>query len=847
MPFKRQPLIQPTAMSSQVTSADDLRTHSILANAVDRMSESLYLCDEKARLLHVNTSACASLGYSREELLRLCLFDIDPEFPQERWDAHWHNVIGGHAIPPIKTRHRTKSGQVFPVEMVSSHFPFDGAHYILALVRDITERAHTEDELRRREQQFRTLAENSPDMIVRFARGCRRSYVNPAFARMTGQATNDLIGKTPFDYKPSHDAMLYEQAVAAVFENGERRDLEYIIPSQEGQMRICDIRLTPEFDPTGRVESVLAIGRDISTLKEAQQRLEQAEAMAHLGHWQWDHACGEAVLSAEMCRILDQSVGWKPTLKDAMKMVVAEDRRRIRNTLRGISLRRETNATFSYRMRCGDRLRYLHAHVHIEYGLDDSPQRIIGTTQDVTELKHYESRLHEVSFHDALTGLPNRVLLLDRLGQALVEPVRPNQVLGLLVLDLDRFKEINDTHGHKVGDDLLREAARRLRELFRSYDTVARLSGDEFAIVLPSVREAADLGKISQKMLDALSRPFRSESQDLYISASVGICVFPTDGVSAAELLQHADSALNEAKARGRACFRYYSADLTARSKERATLEADLRRARANGELELYFQPKVALSDGRLVGAEALLRWRHPTQGLLSPDRFIGIAEDIGLIVGIGRWVLTNACQAARRCNTGGGVPLKIAVNLSSRQFSNDNLVDTVSQCLAATRCDPRWLELEITESLLLDDDDGTRATLNALREMGISIAIDDFGTGYSSLAYLKRFPIDVLKIDRSFVRDVPLDRDSTELVKAIITIAHSLRLEVVAEGIENQVQRQFLQEHSCQFGQGYHFGIPMPLDEFEALPMTTLHKAIKWPGTAAGWVSSNPPPGFAS
>jgi diguanylate cyclase (GGDEF)-like protein len=419
-------------------------------------------------------------------------------------------------------------------------------------------------------------------------------------------------------------------------------------------------------------------------------------------------------------------------------------------------------------------------------------------------------------------------LFNDRLAQSLVDAARHGHVLGLLLLDLDRFKEINDAYSHTIGDRVLLETADRLRHLLRDYDTVSRLGGDEFTLVLPEVRVAEDLGRIAGKILEVMASPFHIDGQDLFLSVSIGISVYPDDGSTESDLLRCAELALYDAKNRGRAGFRFYAADLTAKSYERAELETALRHAEPMDELELYFQPKIALADGALVGAEALLRWRHPTRGMVSPECFIGIAEDTGLIVGIGVWVLTKACLAAQHWNRRHQRELKIAVNLSARQFAGGDLVETVRSVLSLTGCEPHWLELEITESLLLGNDESVRATLNAFRDMGISIAIDDFGTGYSSLGYLKRFPINVLKIDRSFTRDLMIDADSTELVKAIVYMARGLKLELVAEGIETEAQENFLRAHGCHLGQGYLFGKPMPFAAFDG------HTALRRPLLAA-------------
>ena len=811
----------------------ETRRHlALLRLALDHVSEAFYLIDQEARLLHVNTQACSMLGYSFDDLSSMTVFDVDIGVSPERWRECWQKT------QPRKTqtltRHnKRKNGQVFPVELKLTCLTLEGETYKLALARDISERQQRKKELRRREQEFHALVENSPDTIVRYDRTGHRIYANPALARLTGVPAKELLGKKPSDYAHTAESQVYQQALQRVVDSGQRSELDYTWPACDGRMICSHIIMTPEFGPNGDVTSVLAIGRDISAIKETEHRLRQAEAMAQLGHWQWDHVEKKAVVSGEMCRIFGQPADWQPAIEDLLAMSIDEDRNRVLKTLQDAYERSDDEVILGYRIKNGERVHHLQTHIHIDYGPNLTPRRLSGTTQDISELKSYESRLHEMAFHDGLTGLPNRVLLNDRLNHALDKAGRRNQVLGLLILDIDRFKEVNDTYGHNQGDLLLHESAERLRRQMRDYDTVARLGGDEFAIVLPEIRDAADLGGISRKILEALAHPFHLANQEVFISASIGIAVFPADGTTATELLQYADSALYDAKARGRAGFRFYSAELTAKARERAMLETALRRAETENELGVFYQPKIDLRNGRLVGGEALLRWRHPSLGLVQPDKFIGIAEDTGLIVSIGAWVLKQACFAARRWNKPGECELKIAVNLSSRQFRDNDLVATVEQALAESGCEPGWLEFEITESLLLDNDENIGRTLNAFRAMGISIAIDDFGTGYSSLAYLKRFPINVLKIDRSFIKDVMLDNDSTELVKGIITMALSLRLELVAEGIETEIQEKFLQAHGCHLGQGYRYGKPMPADEFEEMPL--MMQRYSFPFSSSG------------
>jgi diguanylate cyclase (GGDEF)-like protein/PAS domain S-box-containing protein len=798
---------------------DALRQLSLLEFALDNVSEALYLFDEVGQLVHVNNGACHALGYSREELLQRCVFDFDPEFTQDRWDGHWRYMKTARTRL-FRSRHQTKDGRDFPVEINAAQLEFDGRCYNLFLAQDISIRQRQETELHRCAQEFRALVDNSPDIIARYDRDCRRIYVNPAFVRQAGVGEEGLIGQRPTDFVQSADAREFEATVRVVFETGANAEMEYTWPAPDGRIVTSHFQLLPEFELDGKTRSVLAVGRDISALKESERRLEEAGAMAHLGHWQWDHLSRTYTLSTTVCRLFGQAPDWNPSPNEVIAMIVEEDRERVRNVYHDAYRRHETNVTFNYRVRHDGNIAHLQTQARIEYGPNGNPRCLIGATQDISELKGYESRLREVVFHDTLTGLPNRALLNDRLKQSLGEATRRNNILGLLVIDLDRFKEINDTHGHGIGDRVLTEVGKRLRELMRDYDTVARLGGDEFAIVLPDVRQPSDLGSISQKILDALACTISVGKQEMFVSASIGIAIFPNDAQSASHLLQYADSALNDAKSRGRAGYRFYASALTQKSRERTELETALRRAEPEGQLELYFQPKIDLAEGCLVGAEALIRWRHPSLGLVPPDKFIGIAEDTGLIAGMGAWVLTKACLVAQEWNRSRERECKIAINLSSRQFRDDDLVETVRSALSLTGCDPRWIELEITESLLLDDNGRVHEALMAFRNMGITIAIDDFGTGYSALGYLKRFPIDVLKIDRSFTRDVSIDRDSTELVKAIITMAHSLNLKLVAEGIETEVQEHFLRVHGCHLGQGYRYSRPVPKLEFEALQL---------------------------
>jgi len=434
------------------------------------------------------------------------------------------------------------------------------------------------------------------------------------------------------------------------------------------------------------------------------------------------------------------------------------------------------------------------------------------------QLEKANAQLEHAATHDSLTGLPNRVLLADRLAQATAQAERYSRGFAVLVVDLDRFKSINDSLGHPAGDDMLKEAALRLSRLLRKADTLARLGGDEFVLVLNEISGPRDAESVASKVLARLAESFVLSGLDVQISASIGISVFPDDGVDAETLLQHADAAMYHAKKNGRSSFQFFAPVMNVFARERLELESGLRRALAQGEFELHYQPKVDVGTGRIDSAEALIRWRHPKRGLIAPSGFIPIAEETGLIVPIGEWVLHEACRQTRAWHQSGMKPLRIAVNLSAEQFKQKSLVTTVRNALAAAELAPTYLELELTESAVMQDAESSIQVLRQLADLGVRISVDDFGTGYSSLSYLRRLPLDKLKIDRSFIREVTASRDDAEIVRVIVSLAHSLHLKVIAEGVETDEQLTFLRGLGCDQYQGFHCSPPVPADEFEKM-----------------------------
>ena len=436
---------------------------------------------------------------------------------------------------------------------------------------------------------------------------------------------------------------------------------------------------------------------------------------------------------------------------------------------------------------------------------------------DLEERKRVEQSIRHMAHHDALTGLPNRSLFRDRLTHAMAQADRYHQKLAVMFLDLDRFKAINDTLGHNVGDQLLKIAAERLRSCVRDSDTVARLGGDEFTVVVEDIVEDHDAAAVAQKILDTLSQPFNLYGHEVFISVSVGVTLYPSDDENADNLLRNADSAMYRAKEFGRNNFQFYVAEMNIKARERLMLESSLRRALDRDEFMLYYQPRVSLLSGRVIGAEALMRWRHPELGLVPPSEFIPILDETGMIIPVGDWALREACRQNREWQDMGLPPIRVAVNLSVRQFIQKDLADTIVRALDAANLSAEHLEVEITEDLFLEHNQTNIITLARLKNMGIHISIDDFGTGYSSLSYLKRLPIDTLKIDQSFVRDIG-DPDNKAIASAIIAMASSLRLNVLAEGVETDEQLAFLRAQGCNEIQGFSFSHPLPADEFAQL-----------------------------
>jgi diguanylate cyclase (GGDEF)-like protein/PAS domain S-box-containing protein len=558
----------------------------------------------------------------------------------------------------------------------------------------------------------------------------------------------------------------------------------------------------------------------LAALQSSEEQFQLATEAADVGLWDWDPRSNATYMSP----VFKRQIGYRDEevpnrYEEWESRLHPEDHARTLTMVQDYLAGRVPNYEVEYRLRHKDgSYRWFLSRGAVQRDEAGEAARMLGVQVDITERRRAEEQVGRLAHYDSLTGLPNRVLFADRLDQAMIESDRHGRLVGVAFLDLDRFKNINDTLGHDAGDQLLKAVAERLTGAVRKGDTVARLSGDEFTLILADMGHMDDVVRVAQKVLDAFTQPFHVAGRELHMTASLGITLYPFDVKDVSGLLRNADIAMYRAKEHGRNTYQFYAADMMTKAVENLALENDLRHAVARGELVLHYQPIIGCADGEILGMEALVRWQHGTRGLIPPLQFIPLAEDTGLIVPIGEWVLREACTQCRRWQREFKRPLRIAVNLSARQFGQPPIARTVRRVLEGTGLDPATLELEITESVLLHHDAEKLESLRALAEIGVTLSIDDFGTGYSSLSYLKRFPVDALKIDQSFTHDIPDDADDTALARAIIHMAHILGLKIVAEGVETQAQFEFFRSEHCDAAQGFYFSKPLPAEEFAAL-----------------------------
>jgi diguanylate cyclase (GGDEF)-like protein/PAS domain S-box-containing protein len=643
-------------------------------------------------------------------------------------------------------------------------------------------------------------------------------WANQAFSTMTGYSKEEVLGKNSRLLKSGEQPESYYAELWSTISSGKVWQGEIVNRRKDGTTYTEEMTITPVAQDLGSAPDTyfIAIKQDITERKKAEETVQK---LASIVEFSEDAILGKSTDGkiTSWNRAAEKMYGYtrdEVVGRDLSFLVPSDRQAEIPAIMERILSGQPIENLETERLTKTGSVLDVSLSVSL---IKDASGHIAGASaiaRDITQRKAAEKQVQFLAYYDALTGLPNRTLLQDRLTKALASARRRKDKVALLFLDLDRFKDINDSLGHSVGDLVLKEVAERLEKWAREQDTVARVGGDEFLIVLTALKEAADAAVAAERLMNTMTAEFVVQGHSLGISCSVGISIFPEHGADCETLIKDADAAMYYAKESGRNNFRFFTKDMNAQAVERLTLENGLRLALDKKQLFLVYQPQIEIATGRIIGLEALLRWQHPELGLVPPDKFIRIAENSGLIMPIGEWVLRTACSQTRKWQDEGLPAVPVAVNVSAVQFRQENFSKLIDRVLRETGLAPEYLELELTESLLLSNAVVMFSVLRDLRAMGLKLAIDDFGTGYSSLSYLRRFPVGKLKIDRSFIRDVAVNPDDAAITTAIISMAKSLNLKVIAEGVEDEAQVSFLRAHQCDEIQGYYFSKPLAVDK---------------------------------
>jgi len=758
------------------------------------------------RFTDVNDAAVRHYGYTREEFLRMTIRDI--RSPEELPAMEQALLAATPRRGPQHFRHLKKDGSVIDVEITSFEFDSGGKRARLVIAQDITARMRADEELRESEERYRELFENANDIVYTHDLEGVVTSVNLAGERASGYAREEMVGQHIHELLVPEDRDRAAEAMEKKL-RGEAAATFYEVTMRSRDGRRIPLELSTRLIyRDGKPVGVQGLARDVSDRKDSEARYRLLFERNLAGVYRSTPGgrildCNDACARVFGCETREELLGANANdfyFDDA-------ERERIVQMLR--DQKQVSNLELRLRRRDGTTVWVLE-----NVSLRDE-EIMEGTIIDITDRKRAQEQVEYQAYHDSLTGLPNRLLFRDRITLALAHAKRTGRLSAVMFLDLDQFKWVNDTLGHTVGDRLLQAIGARLVTCVRAEDTVARMGGDEFTVLLAELSDRRGATLVAQKVLEAVRHPVTIDEHELFVTTSIGIAVFPDEGTDAETLLKNADRAMYRAKDEGRDNYQYASAADQRPATTRPAMERALHRALEHDELVVHYQPMVEIASGRVVGAEALVRWQHPEHGLMAPERFIPLAEETQLILPIGEAVLRTACRQMKAWHDAGHPRLRIAVNLSPRQFADRALVTTVERVLAETGFPAHLLDLEITESTAMQNADLTLSILKRLKEMGIRISIDDFGTGYSSLSYLKRFPIDTVKIDQDFVRD--LTNDDAAIISAVISMARALNLRVVAEGVETQEQLDFLRREECAEMQGFLYSRPLPAAEFEA------------------------------
>ena len=776
--------------------------------------DAFWALDMDGQILDVNKASERLLGYTREELLTLRLSDLEAHKTPEEIRAQISEIVasGGGMIV---TDYRRREGSCVPVEITISHWPISGGR-LFGFIRDITERRCVEEAIRQSEERYRLLFANSPQpMWLLDENSLRFIDVNDAAVAHYGFSRAEFLAMTLTDLHPVRDV---PRLIKTIEETPSgRMSGEFQHRTRDG--RTIDTVMWTERIKSGAGAERIALIHDISERKRTEQSLRLYANIFERS--------GEAILISDA---RNRIIGINPAFTELTGYTLEEVRDKdpkmlasggtppevYRGMWQALQVAGFWQGELIDRRKDGSTYPKWAVISVIRNDAGDISHYMASFT-DITERKAAEERIRYLAHHDDLTGLINRYSLEHRLKQAINSTRREGRCLAVMFIDMDRFKLINDTLGHHVGDKLLQEVARRLRHCVRESDIVARLGGDEFVLVATSLHAPADALTIARDTRQALARPYLLDGTPLHSSPSIGVALFPDDGADTDSLMKNADTAMYHAKEQGRNNVQFFTAAMNAAAAERVALETELRQALDTGQFILHYQPQVETQSQELQAVEALVRWQHPSRGLVMPMSFIPIAEETGLIEALGAWVLDEACRQLAQWRRDGTRVSRVAVNLSACQLRAPGLIEQVQATLARHQLGTSDLELEITETTAMANPEHAIAQLHALHEAGVALAIDDFGTGYSSLAYLKRLPIQTLKLDRSFVRDIETDPNDAAISAATLALAHSMGLKVVAEGVETEGQRHFLATHRCDLLQGYMFGKPAPATVWQA------------------------------
>jgi diguanylate cyclase (GGDEF)-like protein/PAS domain S-box-containing protein len=801
-----------------------VRTDSApLSRAFTEAAIGMAITDLDGRLHRVNRTFAEMVGSTEEDLIGVAIDDITHPDDVEAGQAALARIIeGDEGAYQAEKRYLRPDGTAVWATLVARviHGP-DGEASILAQVIDVSERKRFEEALAVSEERFRSLSTAAPNGIFALDLEGSLLYANDRLVELTGYSHEQLAGMgwLTLIHPAERERVVRESGPGAA----ERRlTSEFRIVRPDGVQRWVRVHASPLHDRVGEPVGFVGSLEDVTTAVEALRELAAREAEYRMlaensSDFLARHAPdGTYRYASPACLAITgyappELIGTSP-----FEHVADDDRARVAEAHQRM-LHDEAPVTVAFRLRRKDgELRWFETTTRAVRAAEGEVRELVSVTRDISERKQAELELSHAALHDSLTGLPNRVLFLDRLELALLRTERHAGSIAVLFCDLDRFKMVNDSLGHDAGDRLLVDVGQRIGSALRPSDTVARFGGDEFTILCEDVAGEIEAATIAQRIVDVFREPFLIEDNEVFLATSLGIAVARGAGDIAENLIRDADAAMYRAKDRGKGRYEIFDEEMRADAVTRLETESELRRALERGELRLHYQPEVDLATGAIVGFEALIRWEHPVRGLILPAEFMPLAEETGLAVPIGDWVLREACREAGRWEYDG--PLTLSVNLSPRQLAQPDLVATVRRALTETGTDPARLCLEITESAVMESGAATTAQLRALKSLGVRLAIDDFGTGYSSLMHLRRFPVDVLKIDSAFVDGLGQETQDASIAAAVISLAHALGLTTVAEGVESAEQLAVLAELGCDAGQGHLFAPPQPAEAAMAL-----------------------------